>query len=319
MDLRAVYLLWAPLGSDVVRRFAGAYRAQPAGIEHRLVILCNGFGGEDDPRLTAALRELDGIDFSTILLERPRLDLAAYRIAAERLAPARCCFLNSFSVILSAGWLAHLSDALDQDGVGVVGASGSWGSMRSFVRFQFGLGGAYGRVFDDRLATTRTLAAIDRRNRATDASPPGFLARRWKTVRATVQQTRGFAPFPAAHVRSTGFMADTGTLERLRFGALESKIATYRLESGTASITAQVRALGLRTLVVDRDGRRFEPDSWPDSATFWQGRQERLMIADKQTEHYAEVDERGRGVLSGFAWGERADPASASPSSPAAR
>jgi hypothetical protein len=180
--------------------------------------------------------------------------------------------------------------------------------MRSFVRFQFGLGGAYGRVFDDRLATTRTLAAIDRRNRATDASPPGFLARRWKTVRATVQQTRGFAPFPAAHVRSTGFMADTGTLERLRFGALESKIATYRLESGAASITAQVRALGLRTLVVDRDGRRFEPDSWPDSATFWQGRQEGLMIADKQTEHYAEVDARGRAVLAGFAWGERGRP-----------
>jgi hypothetical protein len=283
------------------------------------VVICNGFEGDGDARLAQARAAFDGIEHSAIVLPTPVLDLAAYRAAAQRLAPARCCFLNSFSVILSPGWLAHLSDALDEDGVGLVGASGSWGSMRSFVRFQFGLGGAYGRVFDDRLATTRTLAAIDARNRPADAEAPGLLARRWKTVRATVQQTRGFAPFPAAHVRSTGFMADTGTLERLRFGSLESKIATYRLESGVASITAQVRALGLRTLVVDRDGRRFEPDFWPQSATFWQRGQEGLMIADKQTEHYAEVDEHGRAVLSGFAWGERADPVSAPPSSPAAR
>jgi hypothetical protein len=116
-------------------------------------------------------------------------------------------------------------------------------------------------------------------------------------------------------------MIETTTLAQLRAGPLESKIATYRLESGTASITAQVQRLGLRTLVVDRHGRQFEPGDWPASRTFWQGGQENLMIADKQTGHYAEVDDAGREVLAGFAWGERADiaPPPAPPTPPSAR
>lgn len=315
LNLQVVYLLWAPLGEDVVRRFADSYRAHTAGVEHRLVVVCNGFDGPNDARLVAARRALEGIAFATIVLDDPVLDLAAYRIAAELLSPARCCFLNSFSTILAPRWLAHLSEALDAADVGLVGASGSWGSMRSYVRFQFGFGGAYARPFSDRKATNRILAAIAQRN-LTEPPPSGFLVPKLRTLRSVlalqtvrnaVAQTRGFTTFPSPHVRSTGFMIDSETVAQLRLGSLASKMATYRLESGAASITAQVRRLGLRTLVVDRQGRQFEPDDWPASRTFWQGRQENLMIADKQTGHYAEVEDAGRYVLAGFAWGEQAD------------
>jgi len=310
-ELAAVYLLWAPLGTEVVARFARSYRALEAGVDHRLVVVANGFDGAGDARLAEALRALEQEDVAheTIVLESAVFDLAAYRIAAERLAPARCCFLNSYSTILAPGWLARLNDGLEAPGTGLVGASGSWGSMRSYVRFQFGLGGAYARVFSDRRETNRILAAIDRRNARADAPRAGFVAGKLKTARATVEQTRGFAPFPAPHVRSTGFMVDSELLAQLRFGSLESKIATYRLESGAHSLTAQVRSLGLRTLVVDRDGRHHEVDGWPASATFWQSRQQGLLIADKQTAHYDEVDPAGRRVLSGFAWGDAGDAA----------
>lgn len=324
-NLQVVYLLWAPLGEAVVRRFADSYRAQPAGIEHRLVVVCNGFDGPNDARLVAARRELEGIDYATIILDDPVLDLAAYRIAAERLSPARCCFLNSFSTILAPRWLAHLSEALDAPEVGLVGASGSWGSMRSWVRFQFGFGGAYARPFSDRKGTTRILGAIAQRNLAEPPPTSGSLAPKLRTlgfilalhpVRNAIAQTRGFLPFPSPHIRSTGWMIDSETVVQLRLGSLESKMSTYRLESGAASITAQVQRLGLRTLVVDRHGRQFEPGDWPASRTFWQGRQENLMIADKQTGHYAEVDDAGRYVLAGFAWGEQADIAPPPPAPP---
>lgn len=314
--LQVVYLLWAPLGEAVVRRFADSYRANPAGVPHQLVVVCNGFSGRDDSRLTAARRVLDGIEHTTISIDPPVLDIAAYRIAAERLAPARCCFLNSFSTILAPGWLAHLGGALDATDVGLVGASGSWGSMRSFVRFQFGLGGPYSRAFADRRTTTRILASIAQRNLSSQ-SPAGSLVPKLRTlqaivtlqtVRSSVAQTRGFRTFPAPHVRSTGFMIDSETIAQLDLGSLGTKMETYRIESGAASITRQVQRLGMRTLVVDRDGRQFEPGEWPSSHTFWQGRQEKLMLADKQTEHYEVVDAAGRAVLSGFAWGELADP-----------
>jgi hypothetical protein len=304
--LSVAYLLWAPLGTTELARFVSSYQAQPAGIPHRLVIVCNGFSGADDDRLVAAQRALAGVEHDLLVLDAPVLDLAAYAIVAERLAPARCCFLNSYSTILAPDWLALLSDALDAPGVGLVGASGSWGSMRSYVRFQFGLGGAYGEVFSDRRKTNQILAAIDKRNRASGPAP-GFLAGKVKTARSTYEQTHGFASFPARHIRSTGFMIDTDTLARLEVGRLTTKIATYRLESGSASLAAQVERLGLGAVVVDRHGHAFSSGEWPASRTFWQARQENLLIADKQTAHYQEADEAGRAVLAGFAWGAAAD------------
>jgi len=299
---RVAYLAWAPLGTEPVRRFAQSYREQPGSLEHTLVVIYNGFVGERDARLAECRREFDGIAHEELLLGEPLLDLAAYVEATRRVPGARWCFLNSYSVLLAPGWLALLSAALDPSDVGLVGASGSWGSMRSYVRFQFGLGGPYAEVFDDRRETNATLAAIDRRN--TPAGPRiGFTARRLRTVRATFEQTRGFARFPASHVRSTGFVIDADTLASLRIPPLRSKIATYRFESGAASLTAQVTAIGMRALVVDRAGRAFAPADWPSSATFWQSRQEGLLIADKQTSHYDQSDLLGRSVLAGFAWG----------------
>jgi hypothetical protein len=309
-ELKVAYLVWAPLGLDAVARFAASYRAQPAGAPHRLVLLFNGFDGHADARLAAVEQECNGIEHDSIIFDTPLLDLAAYRLAAEQLAPARCCFLNSYSRILAPNWLAHLSTALDSPEVGLVGASGSWGSMRSYVRFQFGLGGAYGAVFSDRRATNQTLAAIDARN-APAAPRPGFLAKKLKTARATFAQTHRFQPFPARHIRSTGFMIDSGTLADLQLGRLDSKIETYRIESGVDSLTAQVERSGLRTEVVDRHGETYRPEGWPASHTFWQAGQENLLIADKQTEHYDEVGAAGRAVLAGFAWGEQADPCGA--------
>jgi hypothetical protein len=304
--LRVGYLVWAPLGTGSLRRFAASYDAHDAGAEHALVVIYNGFRGERDPRLADCRRELDGIAHEQLVLGDPALDLAAYVGAVRAHEPARWCLLNSYSEILAAGWLGHLARALDSPGAGLVGASGSWGSMRSYVRFQFGLGGPYAATFADRRATNAILAGFDAAN--TPAARPGFIARRLHTLRATVDQTRGFAGFPAVHVRSTGFMLDAATLDLLRVPSLRSKVATYRFESGAASMTAQIERAGLSALVVDRDGNTYQRADWAASATFWQGRQERLLIADKQTAHYEQADLAGRAVLSGFAWGRARDP-----------
>jgi hypothetical protein len=61
--------------------------------------------------------------------------------------------------------------------------------------------------------------------------------------------------------------------------------------------------MGLRALVVDRDGIAHEPRRWPDSATFWQGRQERLLVADNQTGAYARGGAERRAILAALAWG----------------
>src|SRR3954467_12120898 len=100
-EVCVVHLVWAPLGPEPVERFAASYRAHPAGLAHRLVLLLNGFGGA-----VADLRAFDGIEHETIRVPEPALDLPAYAHAARLLEASHLCFVNSHSELLADGWLA---------------------------------------------------------------------------------------------------------------------------------------------------------------------------------------------------------------------
>lgn len=124
-----VHLIWAPLGTAPVERFAESYRDHPAGSDHRLVAILNGFddGVDRAPWETA----LEGVEWEPLLTPAPMLDLAAYRFAAEHLDCDRICFLNSFTRLLADGWLTKLDRHLTQEGIGMVGAGGSYESLLS--------------------------------------------------------------------------------------------------------------------------------------------------------------------------------------------
>jgi hypothetical protein len=92
-------------------------------------VLLNGFSGGQD--LAAWRAPLADVEHEVLRLERPLLDLAAYREAAERIPAQQHCFLNSYSVILHDNWLAILVDHLSEPGVGIVGAGGSFESAYS--------------------------------------------------------------------------------------------------------------------------------------------------------------------------------------------
>jgi hypothetical protein len=129
-----------------------------------------------------------------------------------------------------------------------------------------------------------------------------------RTLPPMPEQLLRFQGFPAHHLRTNAFMAERALFSRLRIGAVPRKMDAYLLESGRHSLTRQVHALGLRTLVVARDGSTFDHHDWPRSRTLWQGDQEGLMIADNQTRMYASGGLDRRRLLSAFAWGTLGDP-----------
>jgi hypothetical protein len=88
--------------------------------------------------------------------------------------------------------------------------------------------------------------------------------------------------------------------------AVRRKSDALELESGRRSLTAQIERSGLRPVVVGADGRVYERDEWAESKTFWQMRQENVLVEDNQTEQFAQGDEALRSFLSRFAWAERA-------------
>ena len=128
-SLAVVHLVWAPLGPTVLERFISSYRDHEAGVEHRLLVLLNGFAPNQD--LTPWTRALGGVEHEQLRLAQPVLDLAAYREAVERLPAERYVFVNSFSVIRGENWLGALDAQLSAPHVGVVGTAGSWESAYS--------------------------------------------------------------------------------------------------------------------------------------------------------------------------------------------
>lgn len=304
-----LHLVWGPLGPRTLRDFLTSYQAHDPGEEHDLAIVLNGVDvGQTGISASREelLAELEGTEHRLIELERPVLDLVAYGQAVRAVDHERVCILNSHSRIRGDGWLAALDETLSRSGVGMVGATGSWAGMRSYAQYHLRLPSAYRRVWPDRSATLREFRELAGERDSVPA--PRGLRGRVNTARALLEMAVYCPSFPSPHLRTNAIMADRELLMQLLPDHLGRKVHAYRLESGARGITRQVQRRGLRALVVDRSGRAYEQEDWPDSETFWQGAQGGLLVADNQTDAYQRGDLARRSVLSHFAWGERAVP-----------
>jgi len=291
---------------EALGRFVESYRRHDAGESHRLILLCKGF--PDVAALAPHLERLDGLSAERLEVPDDGFDLTAYRRAAARLDGAVACYLNSHSVLLSAGWLERLLAPL-RGGAGIVGATGSWNSGRSTACYALHLPSAYDEVFPDRAwyrdQSRRLGGAVAPPVRDLMAHPPLRYAR---TAYRLTRYLALFPSFPAPHVRTNAFAIRSNTMLRLRYPRLRSKASVWTLESGRGSITDQIQAMGLPVLVAGRDGRVFGPAEWADSDTLWQREQGNLLVADNQTETYRLGDLDRRMLLSRVAWGSRARP-----------
>jgi hypothetical protein len=293
-------------------------------MDHELLLLLNNV---DSKQREAVVAEVAGRDHRLLELDRPMLDLAAYFWAADLLEHDQLCFLNSYSEILEVDWLLKLADALRQPGAGIVGATGSWASMRSGALNGLLLPNAYRGLIPPRSVARVEVAAIQHelalerepddgggpplQPLAPDSLRPRLRDRIVATLRAlasTPEHVVRFDAFPAEHLRTNAFMARRETLLAMKLNSLTTKPDTYLLESGRQSITRQVQAGGSRVLVVDRQGAAYAERDWPASYTLWQGDQEGLLVADNQTRTYARGGIERRRLLSAFAWGAEADP-----------
>ena len=173
-QLGVVHLARAQNGLKPFEDFLRSYRQHPAGITHDFVVVFKGFVTKEAaaPWEKAA----SNIPHRTIFISDWGFDLRAYRLAAEQMENPFVYFLNSFSEILSDGWLETTFALMQRGGVGIVGATGSWESMYSNAIRDF-----------ERIAPT----ALGKRL-------SGF-------ARVKACQIY-FNPFPNCHVRTNAFM-----------------------------------------------------------------------------------------------------------------
>jgi hypothetical protein len=299
-DVTVFHLVWAPLGTGPLGEFLASYRANPAGMPHRLRILFNGFDPGADLAPYTAL--LDGLEFEAQVLPRPVQDLAAYYQGAEAVATPFVCFLNSYSRLREPGWLAMLHRHARRESVGIVGATGSYESVTDVWRRLRDRSGEW------RPTLARSLLDLARGRVSLEGHPYLGWAPFW----------RDFPLFPNPHIRTNGFMIRRRAWLGLRRGPLEVKQDAYRFESGRRGLTRQLRRRGLEPLVVGRDGRAYRIGEWQASRTFRSDDSSNLLISDNRTREFDALDAEGRRFLMAIAWGERRAMAAGHPPSPGA-
>ncbi len=270
-----LHLVWAPLGLEPFQNFLDSYRRHPAGVAHRLLIVFNGFASPSEAELH--LRLLEGLEHSTLWLPQPVQDIAAYLRAAGACAERWLCFLNSYSVILSADWLRKMHGHMDGQ-TRLVGVSGSWESMDSSRR-------QWHRQHPLRGWTLHRLKE------------------QWQRWRALFFLRRHFLPFPNPHLRTNAFLIERALLFSPGLADVRAKDKAHRFESGRAGLTARVRDAGFNACVVDREGRAWQWKDWPVSRTFRSGNQENLLVSDNRTRAYDQASPAERRALSRDCWG----------------
>ena len=270
-------------GNDAgcLERFLQSYRKHPAGIDHELIFLLKGFPvGYLDSEIESLI---GNVRHECLWVPDLGYDVETYWLLVQQIVSDYYCFLNSFSEILAPDWLAKIHANVSKEGIGIAGATGSWESL-----------------YQDLLDAAEEI--VQRRGAAVFFHPRHAL--NWLRLVAKSGFRRAqFDPFPNPHLRSNAFMVSLSIARQLRIGKVRSKENAWKLESGLRGITSQIRAMGKQAIVVGREGVGYEWRRWADSKTFWQGRQEDLLVADNQTRRYQEATVQQRQELARLAWG----------------
>jgi hypothetical protein len=281
-DIGVVHLVRTKNDMRHLREFTRSYRENHPEIAHDLIILLKGFQEGDE--LDETLSILEGIDCKTLKVPDEGYDIASYFLATMMLDHRFLCFLNSYSILQDPKWLEKLYEFVRRDGVGAVGATGSWQSNYS--------------------ASSKWI--VPGVNRHFLKHLPRYIARR---IRAFVQYRPDFAPFPNYHLRTNAFMVPRDVMVELADSPAQTKWDALRFESGKKGLTLRIFSMGLQVLVVGKDGKAYEPQRWDQSGTFWCGVQSNLLVADNRTIEYEHADLEKKWYLEEFAWGRRFTPA----------
>lgn len=283
MGVAVVYLSYIPYGTIYLERFLASYQSNPAGQEHELIILFNGYQLKKDAEPFLKILEQSGIQATTAFTES-RFDISAYLNIAKELTHPWLAFLNTYSLILHPNWLLYLYQNIQAENIACVGATGSWGN----------------KYRDDQY-------------RKLVKNPASYF--RLAAIKEMIKYRFNFYPAVSAHIRTNSFLVRRTVFLKMEYrlfkpfifnflhGFKESKLASECFEHGKNCMTKQMTRLGFELLLVNKNGIGYPLNEWNKAGSFWQGEQENLLISDNQTEKYRLADAEERSFYQHFAWG----------------
>jgi len=270
---------------SALSNFISSYDAHPAGIEHDLAVIFKGFEAKDSHTLEKCRSILSGKSYREIFLDDSGFDLGSYFKAYKHFDYDFYCFLNSFSVILADNWLLKLAAAARGDGVGIVGATGSYESIYSEI------------------CLWRLKDLWIRHKPLSPYVPGGYDDGFQKNELAALRKLESqYPPFPNFHIRTNAFLLPKNVLDRIRIPDLRQKDDAYVFESGANGLTRQIMAMNLAPLVVGNNGKSYSREEWIESRTFWSTDTSNLLVEDNQTRMFRTSDAIRKKELHNSAW-----------------
>lgn len=280
ISISVVYLSYVPYGTAGLSRFLSSYTKHTAAYKHNLVILFKGMKKETELEPFVAIADGFNLSYQKISFWGEGFDLDAYRFAAGQLQDSYVLFFNSASVILAGDWLKKYAGCLSGDRQ-VVAATASAQSHYSSVFINHSWRWDRNRSFKYNFDKYKLFVKA-------------FCY--WKFL---------FPPFPNLHFRTNAFLINRELFASLDLPQTKNKFDAFKIESGFKSITSQLKKRGVNIVLLDKDGHCYNMQDWHKPAIFWRGRQQDLLVADKQTMFYQNSPGEEKVKLQLLAWGAK--------------
>jgi hypothetical protein len=318
-------------GLDAFARFVNSYKNHPAGIDHKLVIIYKGF--ESSESLEQAKLIFKDVLHDQIFLEDVGFDIGSYFEASKVITSEYLCFLNTHSEISADDWLKLMMQAATKDEIGLTGAMGSYESIKDSVNlyrwiilesmganleikkfiaiyFEYILSRYHrkwylGNIFDEiEMEQDNRLKRLVLFLRKI-VFLPGFYSSGTQSIwlSAPKFESNIFPSFPNPHIRSNGFIMKGQIFRGLLTRNLINKAEANLFESGPQSMTNVIKNLGLKVVIVGKNGTIYDEENWWDSHTFRQGDQSNLLISDNHTRAFMDMSEPSRESHEWLTWG----------------
>jgi hypothetical protein len=296
-ELSVVFLMWIPYGIDHLLSFIDSYLLFPAGVEHDLIIIFNGYQDEENLVDYHQLLVSRNVRYSFLTLEKGQ-DIFAYRWTAQQLSSTYVLFFNTYSQLLNKNWGLYYLQAISNEDVGCVAATGSWQSKSGygFNRIKW--------IFSKKEDIVENLPFYEKKK----VVLPFFsfyLPQRLALLAAFFKSLTNifhFPFFPNPHLRTNAFIVNRVFWLNLEFNSLKKKKDAYLMESGRNSFTRQILRKQKKVLVINKYGDLFEPEDWITSKTLWYSNQENLLVNDNFTMLYSTQSKTTRHIMTKFLW-----------------
>tara|TARA_B100001027_G_scaffold140424_1_gene97652 strand:- start:214 stop:1011 length:798 start_codon:yes stop_codon:yes gene_type:complete len=248
---------------EYINAFKKNYLRFSSGYDHDLLICFKMIDEKKIEYIKKNLDDLNYISFVDYVLKND-YDFGSYKRIAEKYPDRDIFFLNSHSFPVCNDWLNKLMKF--KDDITLIGTSASNESLIDSL----------------------------------------VLKKKYKILPYLIKKliyNKYFKRFPNPHIRTSSFLINSQIfLDYMADKKINTKLDVWKLESGIGSLTNYFKDKNYNIYVINSDGNKFEEKDWKLSETYNYYEKPKLIISDKHTRKYDELDKNDKLISRRKVW-----------------